>query len=242
MVNFSVRTLSLLDKALVLGVVATLAACGSNALGPERGAEGRRSAADDGTPFYYYDHQPIYLTVDSARMVVLPNDALAADSVSVRDAVQARLARYGLQIDLLQSLGPPPFHWLVQLSGYVNADTAAVARAELVSAPELRAVIPAYRSVDGGVPVFVLNRVVARFKDGVSRGQIDGLVASLGAEVIRVQDAGSGYVTYLIEPSPGSHGDVLKIANAIDESSIALWGSPDMVHPAMGPTSLLGTE
>ena len=35
MVNFSVRTLSLLDKALVLGVVATLAACGSNALGPE---------------------------------------------------------------------------------------------------------------------------------------------------------------------------------------------------------------
>lgn len=139
MVGFSVRALSSLGKALLLGVVATLVACGGNALGPERGAEGRRSAADDGTPFYYYDHQPIYLTVDSARMVVLPNDALAVDSVSVRDAL-------------------------------------------------------------------------------------------------------SGYVTYLIEPSPGSHGDVLKIANAIDESSIALWGSPDMVRPAMGPTSLLITE
>lgn len=90
-----------------------------------------------------------------------------------------------------------------------------------------------------GYLVYVLKRVVARFGAGVSRGQIDSLLESLGAEVVLVQNAGSGYITYIIEPSPGPHGDVLKIADAIYESSMALWGSPEMVDPTMGPTSLL---
>jgi hypothetical protein len=103
-------------------------------------------------------------------------------------------------------------------------------------------VLPAYRTVDADLPLFVLNQIVARFKKGVSPEQVDSLTKSLGATVVRPPVPESGYVTYLIEPAPGSAGDVLQIANAIDESSIALWGSPDMVHPAMGPTSLLGTE
>ena len=238
MASFSVRMVSSLGGALLLGAALTLAGCSNGALGPEQGAEGRRSAGDDGTPFYYYDHQPIYLKADSSCMVVLPSAALSSDSASVRAAVQLHLARHGLQMDAMRPMGPPPFNWLVGLSGNVGAAAAAAARAELLDAAEFRSVIPAYRTLESDLPLYVLNRVVAKFKEGVSRGQIDNLLGSLGAEVVAAQDIGKGYVTYLIEPSRGSRSDVLGIANAIDESSIALWGAPDMIDPMRSTMSL----
>jgi hypothetical protein len=204
--------------------------------GPGRGPEG------EGTPFYYYEHQPVYLKVDPAGMVILPVDALSSDSAAVREAVEERLARHGLEIGAMRPLGPPPFNWLVQLAGTVDAEAAAAARAELLMATELRAVIPTYRTVDGDLPLYVLNRAVAQFKDGVSLVQVTDLVASLEAQVVAVHDWGPAGDVYLIEPAPGSHVHVLNIANAIDESSIALWGTPDMVDPNVGPAILLMRE
>lgn len=215
----------------LLGIVAVLAACSGSVLGPDRG--------DDGAPFYYYEHQPIYLKVDPAGIVVLPVDSLASDSAAVSDIVQAQLSLHGLEIDAMQPLGPPPFNWLVQLAGSVDVDAAATARAELLMMPEFRAVIPTYRTLDGDLPLYVLNRAVARFKDGVSLVQITNLVASLGAQVVAVQHWGPAGDVYLIEPAPGSHAHILNVANGIDESSIALWGTPDMVDPNMRLTSLL---
>lgn len=214
----------------LLGIVAVLAACSGSVLGPDRG--------DDGAPFYYYEHQPIYLKVDPAGIVVLPVDSLASDSAAVSDIVQAQLSLHGLEIDAMQPLGPPPFNWLVQLAGSVDVDAAATARAELLMMPEFRAVIPTYRSMEGDLPLYVLNRAVAKFKDGVSRVQIASLVSSLGAEVTIVQNWGPAGVSYIVEAAPGSRAHILDIANAIDESSIALWGSPDMVDPNIRPTSL----
>ena len=108
--------------------------------------------------------------------------------------------------------------------------------------PEFRAVIPTYRTLESDLPLYVLNRAVAKFKDGVSLTQIVNLVGSLGAQVVAVQDWGPAGAWYIIEPAAGSHAHILDIANAIDESSIALWGTPDMVDPNMRPMSLVTRE
>ena len=234
MPKLSVRTISPWRVGALLGVVALLAACSGSVLGPDRG--------DGGTPFYYYEHQPIYLKVDPAGMVVLPVDALSSDSAAVRAAVQSRLSAHGLEIAAMQPLGGPPFNWLVQLAGTVDSDAAAAARAELLMTPEFRAVIPTYRTLESDLPLYVLNRAVAKFKDGVSLTQIVNLVGSLGAQVVAVQDWGPAGAWYIIEPAGGSHAHILDIANAIDESSIALWGTPDMVDPNMRPMSLVTRE
>lgn len=171
-------------------------------------------------------------------MIVVPAAAFSASAAGVRQAVESRLSRVGLQVDSIRRLGPPPFHWLVQLPGATDSKTAATARADLAADAEFDAVLPAYRTADANLPLFVLNRIVARFKSGVSPNQVIDLAKSLGAVVVRAPVPDSGYVTYLIEPVPGSKGDVLKIANAIDESPIALWGSPDMIDPNTRPMSV----
>jgi hypothetical protein len=238
MAKSSTIALSPLRGALALGLVAALAACSGGILAPARS----RGPGADSNPFYYYEHEPIYLKVDPAGMVVLPVDALASDSVAVRAALEARLSANGLEIAALQPLGGPPFNWLVQLVGTVDPAAAAAARAELLDMAEFRAVIPTYRSKQGGYPLYVLNRAVAKFRDGVSLAQIVNLVGSLGAQVTDAQNWGPAGTWYIIEPAPGSRAHILNIANGIDESSIALWGTPDMVDPNMRTTSLLKLE
>lgn len=240
MSNHSGGTLPSFRQALLLlGATVALAACASDRpLGPGTPTVSRQTAAGGATPFYYYDHQPVRLMVDPSRMIVVPNAAISASAVDVRQTVQAGLARFGIQLDSMRRLGPPPYHWLVQLPGGVDSGTAATARAGLAADPNFRAVLPAFRTADKNLPLFVLNRIVARFKKGVSPGQVDSLARSLGANVVRPPVPDSGYVTYLIEPAPGTQSDVLKIANAIDESPIALWGSPDMINPSIRPMSV----
>ncbi len=233
MTKSSMRALSSVRGAPLLGVVAVLTACGGGILDPDRG----RGRADS-TPFYYYEHEPIYLKVDPAGMVVLPIDALSSDSAAVRAAIQSRLSAHGLQIAAMQPLGGPPFNWLVQFAGSVDSDAAAAVRTELLDMPEFRAVIPTYRLMEGDYPLYVLNRAVAKFKDGVSLTQITSLVGSLGAQVTATQNLGPAGVWYIIEPATGSRAHILDIANAIDESSIASWATPDMVDPNMRTTSL----
>ncbi|HET7620443.1 MAG TPA: hypothetical protein VFK39_00945 [Gemmatimonadaceae bacterium] len=234
MTKLSVRTLSSVHGVLQLGLVLVLAACSGGILAPDRS----RGPGADSNPFYYYEHEPIYLKVDPTGMVVLPIDALASDSAAVRTALETRLSAHGLEIAAMRPLGGPPSDWLVQFAGTVDPDAAAAARTELLYMPEFRAVIPTYRSMEGDLPLYVLNRAVAKFKDGVSRVQIASLVSSLGAEVTIVQNWGPAGVSYIVEAAPGSRAHILDIANAIDESSIALWGSPDMVDPNIRPTSL----
>jgi hypothetical protein len=220
--------------ALLTVIVASLVGCSGGLLAPDRDR-----SPDDGPPFYYYEHQPIYLKVDPTGMVLLPVDDIASDSSAVHDAVEGRLAAHGLEPDTLRPLGGPPFNWLVKLKGSVDADDAAAARMDLLMSPEFRAVIPTYRTAASDAPLYVLNRAVAKFKDGVSLSQIASLVESLGAQVVSLQNWGPGGTWYLIEPAAGSHAHILDIANRIDESSIALWATPDMVDPNLRPTSLL---
>jgi hypothetical protein len=238
MTKSSMRALSSLRCPLLLGVAAVLAACGGGILDPDRS----HGPGAGSTPFYYYEHQPIYLKVDPAGMVVLPIDVLSSDSAAVRAAIQTSLSARGLEIAAMRPLGGPPFNWLVQLAGTVDSDAAAAARAELLDMPEFRAVIPTYRLMEGDYPLYVLNRAVAKFKDGVSLAQITSLVGSLGAQVTAAQNWGPAGVWYIIEPAAGSHAHILDIANAIDESSIASWGTPDMVDPNMRTTNLLKLE
>lgn len=240
MLNHSGRTLPSFGQALFLCTAVALAACESDRpLGPGGGPTVNQQVnAADTTPFYYYDHQPVHLRVDPSRMIVVPNAAVSASAVNVRQMVQAGLSRLGLQLDSLRRLGPPPYHWLVQLPRAVNNRAAATARAGLAADPNFRAVLPAYLTADKDLPLFMLNRIVARFKKGVSPGEVESLVRSLGAVVVRPPVPDSGYVTYLIEPAPGSGGDVLKIANAIDESPLALWGSPDAIDPNIRPMNV----
>jgi hypothetical protein len=139
------RALSSLRCPLLLGVAAVLAACGGGILDPDRS----HGPGAGSTPFYYYEHQPIYLKVDPAGMVVLPIDVLSSDSAAVRAAIQTSLSARGLEIAAMRPLGGPPFNWLVQLAGTVDSDAAAAARAELLDMPEFRAVIPTYRLMEG---------------------------------------------------------------------------------------------
>lgn len=223
-------------QILFLAGLAGFSACRDEPLSPRNPAATRQETAD-APIFYYYDHKPVYLTVDPANIVVATSSAVASDPREMGALTRSLLSSIGARVDSVARVSGPPYHWVLKLLPS-NAFTTASIRARLATDARFKAVLPMYRSRDGNAPVIVLNRVVARFKPEVSLAQVQKLAASLDAVVVRPPVPDSGYVTYILEPRPGSSTDALKVANAIDENSLAMWASPDMIRPSVHPMSV----
>jgi subtilisin family serine protease len=87
----------------------------------------------------------------------------------------------------------------------------------------------AYKVAATNHDVLLLDQIIARFKPGVTRAQVDSLAATYGSRVRRAPMLDSGYTNYLLSAPTDSAEDVLRVANAIDRHPLAQWATPDMV-------------
>lgn len=173
--------------------------------------------------FYYYQHQPIALELDPSRLVV-------SSTRSPESTVRAALAPLGLQVSSVEALPQAANHWLLRLGGGPTSRALAQAAvARLKANREFQFVGNAYKTVDGGEEVLVLNRLIVHFKSGVTQTQIDSLNAALGTRVMRPPRPDSGFAEFWLSYPADSASDALAVAALLDRHPLVAWAEPDKI-------------
>jgi subtilisin family serine protease len=219
------------SEAVLLG---GLLALGAAACNPNRDLAGPRShrsfqaaALGIAQPYYYYQGQQTYLTMDPTRLVATSSLPTAA---GVALAAKALVAPLGTQLlDSADRLGPPPYHWLLRLPANSSPTIAAAARTRLAQDARFKFVSHVFKTIDGNNDVIPLDHVVVLFKPGVTAAVVENLATSLGSRVVRPPVPDSGYKTYLLSAPSDSSSDVLGLANRLQANGIVEWASPDFV-------------
>lgn len=173
-------------------------------------------------PFYYFKHEPVYLKLDPTRLVVTTR--VPSSAQEVQQLAQTR----GVSVASTRRIASQP-HWVLQLASVATPEAATVARALLKADARFAHVAHAYKVAESNADVLLLDQMVARFKRGVTRAQVDSLAATLGSSVRRAPMPDSGYANYVLSVPTDSANDVLRVANAIDQHPLAQWATPDMV-------------
>jgi subtilisin family serine protease len=210
--------------ALVGGILATLSGCDRPAdpLAPPGSRAARAGAGASPHPFYYYQGEPVYLDADPTRIVVATHGAPA-------DAARQVLATLGI------TATPSPLpqaadHWLLTLPGGTDRAVAEQARARLRSDGRFAFVSEAFKAPAwNDADVILVDRLVVRFKDGVSPAQVDSINAALGTRVIRPPRPDSGYKDYLLAYPERADADPLEVAAILDRHPLVAWADPDKV-------------
>jgi subtilisin family serine protease len=223
---------------LVAGLCATLlaGACRDAPVEPRVGELKSAVVVVDSSNFYYYEHKPVYLVENATQIFAETRDS-GSDSGKVGTIVGPLLRAVAMRADGVSPVGSGSTGYVLKLPAS-SLSAAAAARKALALDGRFKAVLPTYRTVDGNTPLIVLNAVMAKFKPHVGLAQIQKVVSSLGGVITKAPNSQSYRDFYLIEPRADAGVSPLQLANAIDRSSIALWASPDMIHPALVPTSL----
>ncbi|HEX8691900.1 MAG TPA: S8 family serine peptidase [Longimicrobium sp.] len=221
-------------SALAAAAVLAAAACARDAGTPVEpgGPAAARAAADQGAPFYYHQGEPVYLKADPERLVVASDLPPAAADAAVR----AALTPAGVRLAALQELPNVPGHRLVRLAGADHA-AAAAAVARLRADGRFRFASTAFRTVAGNADVLLVDRVIVRFRDGVSPEQVRGLAASLGMRVVREPNPGRGELDHWLAYPAGA--DPLRLAAELDRHPLVEWADPDKLsdrRPQYVPT------
>lgn len=224
---------------LLIGcVVGGLAACESDRpLAPTRPTASVVTASDS-TPFYYYQGQKIYLNVDPSRLVV--SGVHGVDPASAVTAIaRAVLSASGVSLDSVEPIMQEPDHDLAYLPQATPAAVTAGFRAALAKNPQFRFVSPVYTTQVGGAQVVPLDRVVVKFRSGISDAQITALADSMGLAVERTPKPDSGFSAYWFTYPANPSTNTLAIAAALDQNALVSWADPDKIsdrHLSLVPT------
>lgn len=169
-------TLTAAFAALTAGTA--LAAC-DNPLGPD-------GIAPQGVPFYYYENEKIYLRVEPTRLTAVPETA--GDTVTLRTA----LSQAGVAVDSIRPLWMEN-HWFIHLAPGTSARRAESAARQLRLNAGVRFASAVYRVRNSDCPLYMVNRLVVRFRAGADADQIARLNASTGVRNEQVQPWGTLY-------------------------------------------------
>ena len=137
------------------------------------------------------------------------------------------LAAHGLSI---QSTTEIPYagkdHRRIRFApGTAVAAVTGAARA-LQADPRVSFVGHAY-TLAHGKRILLINRLVVRFKQGVSPGQINRFIDSLGVQVLRAAAPDSAKPTYWVTYPRGQ--DPLAVAAAVHRHPLVQWAEPDRI-------------
>jgi subtilisin family serine protease len=208
--NVSVRRL-----AAVLALLA-LAACESRDAGPLQPRETSGESAGQ-RPFYYYQGSPIFLRADPIRLVVATRVSAPAP------ALVAHLAPLGMRIVSSKALFQSPDHLVLTLSGGTDTSVREAVR-RLRTDARFQFASAVYKT-DDGFDVVPLNRLTVRFRDGVTRNQVDSLNAMMGTTIVRQPRTGSRAAIYWLAYPLQS--DPLDVASRFYKHPLVLWSDPD---------------
>ena len=198
------------QRVCLVGVLLlSAAACNDRPVMPEEPSMALR-------PFYYYQGEPVYLTVDPTRIVV------AGDEVLVRNAVANTARGLGLGADVASLWRD---HLIVRLSG-----SSAYQAERMVNRLWQDSVVEfaskTYRTEEGGHAFVPVNRVDVFFRSGAS-SQIAALIESYDLSVIREPQPDFGFFTYAFKYPRGA--DPLIIAQQLQNEEAVEWAAPDVI-------------
>ena len=198
-----------------LGLAAALASCG-DPIGP--------AINEQSTPFYYYEGQKIYLRVDGSRLTAVPQ--VEGDTATLRTA----LARAGVQADSIRPLWVPG-HWFIHLPSGTSARRAEDAARELRLDAGVRFASAVYRlRAEGSCPLYMVNRLVVKFREGTSTAAIDRLNAALGIRNERLEmSSGTRAYEYPEQMGPTP----LELAAYYHVQDIVEWAEADRIDGCM---------
>lgn len=200
--------------AVLIALAGALASC-SDATGPDVARQDR--------PFYYYQDQKIYLSVDARRLTVQPE--AEADTGRVR----ALLAQRGVAVDSMR-LADLSGHWTVHLPPGTWPRRAEDAARWLRLSEGIRFASVVYRA-GGNCPLYLLNRLMVQFRPAVSQAAIDELNASTG---VRNEHQHPG-TTRSYEYPAGMSATPLELAAHYHRQGIVAWAEPDRIDGCLRP-------
>jgi Subtilase family len=182
------------------------------------------AASAEESPFYYFrasKSSPTYaipLTVDPTRMVVE-----ASGSVDVGTELRDR----GMNIEQIRTLRVVGrVHSVVDLRSDTPRKLAEATRSTLRSDSRFTFVSSAYEEATGN-RITPVNRLVVRFKDGVSREQIDAFVSREGMQFLRRPSQDWNRPVYWL--TYPRDRDPLAVAASVSEHPLVEWASPDKI-------------
>ncbi|MCH8812945.1 MAG: hypothetical protein IID07_14045 [Gemmatimonadetes bacterium] len=211
-----------IQKACLVGVfLLSAAACSDRADSPVAPA---LQVPD--RPFYYYQGEPVYLTVDPTRIIV------QGDEVPVRNAVADAARAVGLGADVISSIRD---HRIVALNGS-SADQADRMVNRLRQDSRVEFASKTYRTEDGGHSFQPLNRIDVAFESGAST-QIAALIERYNLSVIREPQPGSGFFAYVF--AYPREADPIIVAQRLHDEEGVEWAAMDVIsdiRPSFVPT------
>lgn len=171
-------------------------------------------------PFYYYDGKRIPLKVTPYMTFRIPDGAGA----EVAQQVAKSAGTSGIPRRLLSAEG----HWVVDLSRGIRTAGNVVAAARENSLVIFASI--AYTDTAREDSVFLLDRVIVRFKDSTSPSQIEILAASLRLGLERRPQPDSGIFEYHFRyPKSVGPGGALEVAATLSEHPLVAWADPDKI-------------
>ena len=148
------------------------------------------------------------------------------------------LQTYGIAVDSILDLRQADSdHRLVWLSNDLEDSEVRELAASLRSASRFQFASNVYRTLESNDEAVLLNRVIVRFKDGVTERQIDSLNGAIGTTVLRPPRPDSGFAEYWLQYPPNA--DPLEVAATLYQHALVSWADPDKVsnrRPTFVPT------
>jgi len=133
-----------------------------------------------------------------------------------------------MKVDSAQEiLHAPGNHVVVWLRRGTLVDEARRAVQGLRTVGRLPFVSNVYTTRDGGDDVIPLDRMIVRFRPGVTRRQVEELSAAIGSTVIRPPMPDSGLPEYLL--SYPADRDPLEVASSLYRHPLVQWVDPDKI-------------
>ncbi len=217
---------------LVLLSVFTFAACSDQSrpmLAPG-GISGQLSQGGP-QPFYYYQGQPIYLQIDSTRVVVETTEP------SALAAAQSVLAPLGVATQDDGIIGQSTSHHRILRLAGATAQAAQRALQLLRADGRFTFASHIYNTLEGGHLMMPLNRLAVRFRPGVTVQQVDSINKVLGTRTISPPVPDSGYLSWRVAYPVAA--DPLAISQTLYRSPLVKWADPEVIsdqQPTYVPT------
>ena len=176
------------------------------------------SAGSPDTNFYLYRGTKVHLQTDSSAFVF--DIDLADPSGAVREALS------GLNYSTLERVSQLTDHWLVRLPQRLSPGAHHAVLARLRRHANTRFAMPMMRTVASGTPVTLLNRMIVRFRNDVSRARIDSFATANGLNVVRPANPDSGRSFFLLS-YPRGERSALAVVASLDGQELVEWAEPD---------------
>lgn len=171
--------------------------------------------------YYYYRDQAILLSVVPDQIAVRFEQTLALQRT--RGIIDSILA--GRLQDISELYGKNSF--LLKYNGNGDLLLLESLLTSFYTVPDVKAASKVYRSSYVNGQQIVLDEFITRFRDGISRQDIQSFNKVNGVTIKKKLNA----TTYLLAVEPFAQLTALQAANLYHDSGLTVWAAPNFIYP-----------